>query len=115
MALKEYRDTESGGFMTMSQGVGVSAGGALFAALIMTAFMFLYVYYLVDFNSVMDEQMQKNISKLKEKGMSDEEIRSSSEMGKKLGKIFAPITVGIATFIFDFIVGLIAAAIMKKS
>ncbi len=111
LAQKEYKD-QLGGFITFGQGFSAGFRYAVFAGLLLAVFIFIYLTFLSP--QILDQSLAAQQDKLKEQGLSSEQIERANEIGKKYGPIIGAFVAAIGLAIFGAIIALIGAAIFKR-
>lgn len=112
-AIKQHRDRELGGFISMGRAVMVALTVGLVAGVIGAVFMLLYSTVI---NPAYSETMQAAIqAQWEAQGMTEEQIEQMSGMSGFMGHpVFIFLSQVIGGAIFGLIIGLIAGAVMKK-
>jgi hypothetical protein len=112
-AVKEHRDQELGGYISVGRGLGVGTLTGLFAGLVGAVWMLIFNYLIAPdyINVLLDAQS----SQFESQGMSEEQI----EMALSFSSMFmSPPVMAIMQVvggaIFGLIIGLIVALIMKR-
>jgi phage shock protein PspC (stress-responsive transcriptional regulator) len=113
-AIKERREKEFGGYMEF----GKAFGTATMVVLIATAITAVYTYFYMSIinPSYREYALQKQITKMEEKGMPQDQIDTAMHYTEKF---MTPTMMSVFVFfgglVMGIIVALIVAAIMKKS
>ncbi|HKR07004.1 MAG TPA: DUF4199 domain-containing protein [Bacteroidia bacterium] len=114
MAIKEKREKELGGFIEFGQAFGTASMTILVASAITAVYTYLYVSVINP--GFREYTLQKQIAKMEEKGMSQDEIDTAMHYTEKF---MSPVMMSVFTFLggmfFGMIIALIIAAIMRKS
>ncbi len=112
-AIRQHRDRDLGGFISLGRAVMLGMMIGLVAGAIGAVFMLLYTTVInPDFAETMKDAMQ---AQWEAQGMSDEQIEMASSMsGWIANPVFLFITQIIGGLFNGLIIGLIAGAIMKK-
>jgi hypothetical protein len=111
LAQKEFKD-QLGGYITFGQAFNPGFKYSLFSGLLLAIFIYLYLGVLSP--EVLAKSMADQQTALTDKGMSQEQIDKTIEIGTKYGPIIGAVFTAISTLIFGCIVSLIGAAILKK-
>ena len=115
MCIKEHRDKNNEGFIYFGKAFKVGFGASLIAVTLMTVFIYIYYTFIIDFDLMMSKGMSKSIEKMRQSGMSEPEISKGLEVSKKFMTVgFSTGMVFVFGLIFDTIITLICAAILKK-
>ena len=112
LAQKEYKD-QSGGYISFNKAFSTGFKYAIFSALILAVFTYLYLAILSPqiYDKIMDQAQQQ----LTDKGqLSTEQIDSAMEISRKYGVIFASVGIVIFNTMIGGILALIGAAIFKN-
>jgi uncharacterized protein DUF4199 len=114
MAIKEKREREQGGFIEFGQAFGTAFLTVLIAAAITSAYTYLYIAVINP--GFRDYALQKQVAKMEEKGMAQDQIDTAMHYTEKF---MSPVMMSVFTFLGGLVVGaiiaLIVAAIMRKS
>ncbi|MES2618725.1 MAG: DUF4199 domain-containing protein [Bacteroidota bacterium] len=115
-AIHEYRSAQADGYITYGKAFQVAFMTSLISVLILTLYTFINYTFITDIAVESQQMLDKQIKMMKESGADEEKIKQSIAMTKKFSglssKIIATVVFGL---IFDTIVSLITAAILKKS
>lgn len=111
LAQKEYKD-KLGGFLTFGQGFMTGFIYSVFGGILLA--IFIYIYLAILSPQVLDQSLASQHDKFVENGMSEDQIKTATEMGKKYGAIFGAVAVLFIMPIIGAIISLIGAAIFKK-
>jgi hypothetical protein len=113
MAIKDDRDNQLGGFISLGRAVGLGAMTGLISGLISMVYMFLYTMVI---NPGFKEQMMDAITtSQRAQGLSDEQIEMASKFtGFFMNPAFLAMSQVLGGLIMGVIIGLIAGVIMKK-
>jgi len=113
MAIKQHRDQELGGYITLGRGMGMGTTVGLIAGLVTGAYMLLHV--LVINPGWADQMLGAITEQYEEMGMAEDQIEQA--MGF-VGYMFNPVAQlvgGLINGVFlGFLIGLVAGAIMKR-
>ncbi|MDP2175915.1 MAG: DUF4199 domain-containing protein [Bacteroidota bacterium] len=115
LAIKEYRNQFSGGYVTFKRAFWVSFLCSLFLAILSALFMYLFYQFIIDFDVMMSEQLDQTILQLKKRKLSEEQINQSVTISKKF--MTMPIMISFAfigSWVLNTLISLIASAILKK-
>jgi Protein of unknown function (DUF4199) len=113
MAIKEFKAGPGAGFMSFGQAFKHGMVICLVGGIIFGAFNVVYLQY-IDTN-FMEFQMQKQVDKMAEMGMSEGDIEKALARGADFQTPFWMFTMAIVvSLIFGLILSLIMAAILKK-
>ncbi len=113
LAISEYKSTVGGGYVRFNSAFQESAIVILFNSLVTAVFSIIYIQFIDP--TFMDFIMQKQVTKMQEMGMGEEQIQKMLDQSAKWqtpGMMFFWTLVG--SLVLGFIVALIMAAIMKK-
>lgn len=116
MPIKEYKEKSLGGYISFGKAFACAFRTSLFLILFSVIFYLIFYNFVIDWDTFMSEQMEIGIKAMKDSGMSDSEIQnrmsgSPSFFGTQW---FSLIIVAFIGLLFDTIISLISAAIMKK-
>lgn len=113
MAIREHRDKELGGYITLGRAVLVGLGVGLVAGAIGAVFMILYTTVI---NPDYAESIMAGIeAQWEEQGMSDEQIDQARQFtGFMFNPVFSFFSQLLGGLISGTLFGLIAGAIMKR-
>lgn len=113
MGIKNFRDKESGGFISYGGAVKYGTLVALFAGIITSFFTYIYLGYVDD--GFLQHQLMVQEDEMYNQGMPDEQIEMAMEWTRKF---MAPGILAISGVIMNtligFIISLIAASFLKK-
>jgi hypothetical protein len=108
---KEYKD-QLGGFLTFGQGFMSGFMYSVFGGIILAVFIYIYLGILSP--QILEQSLTSQHDKFVEQGMSEDQIKNATEMGKKYGAILGAVATLFIIPIFGAIVALIGAAVFKK-
>jgi hypothetical protein len=116
MAVKEFRDKEMDGFISFGRAFKTGFIYSLLISALTLLFMLVFYNFIIDFDTFMANQVDITVKLLKERGMSDTEIKKTlasspafaSQQWFSLSMVFA------GTIIFNTIADLIVSAILKR-
>jgi hypothetical protein len=111
LAQKEFRD-QLGGYMKFGEGFGIAWRYAVFSALFMA--VFIYLYYGVLSPEMYAKMLDEQRDAMTAKGLSSDQVDQAMQMMSKMGMVFVVIGTLFGTAIAGIIIGLIGAAIFKK-
>ena len=111
LAQKEYKD-QLGGFMTFGEGFMSGFMYSVIGGVVLAIFIYIYLGILSP--QVLEQSLASQHDKFVERGMSEDQINSANEMGRKYGAIFGAVAVLFITPITGAIIALVGAAIFKK-
>lgn len=115
IGIKEYRDKFNGGLITFSKGFKTGFMIVLISTLILAVFSFIYYSYIIDYSIIENNEMKESLKIMKEKKISEEQIKQSLDYTKKFLSInYVVIIKLIWGIIIGSIFSLIVAAIVKK-
>jgi hypothetical protein len=112
LCLREYRE-QNAGYITYGQGLGLSTLVGAIGGLVAGGFNYIYIEFID--NSVIQRQMDLAREKMEDQGMSASQIQSAEEMTRLFmnpGMQF--VVVVITGVIFNFLLGLIVSAVVKR-
>ncbi|HQP78003.1 MAG TPA: DUF4199 domain-containing protein [Saprospiraceae bacterium] len=113
-ALKKYRNEESGGYMSFSNGFLFVLYTSIIVGIIMAIFTFIQLTFIDA--DMLDEAFNKQMAEMEKNGMSEEQI----EMANSITAVFrSPAVLSTAAFlgqlVFGAIIGAILGAIFQKN
>ena len=111
LAQKEYRDLISG-FMTFGEGFLAGLYYSIFSGVMLAIFMYIYLTFINP--HMMEQTMAAQHDALVAKGLSEDQIATTTNITTKYGAIIATIGTLIGTPIMGAIIALIGAAIFKR-
>ncbi len=112
LAQKEFKD-HGDSFMSFGQGVGIAFWYGLTASAISSVFTYIYVKFID--GGMMDMIKEKQIQKMQEQGMSEDQIEQGMEMASKFMTPEAILGFGLVGGIFmAIIIGLIITIFTQK-
>ncbi|MFM6942820.1 MAG: DUF4199 domain-containing protein [Aquirufa sp.] len=112
LCLREYRE-QNEGFMSYGQGLGLATLLGAISGLVAGGFNYIYIQFID--NSVIQRQMDIARERMEDQGMSASQIQSAEEMTSMFmnpGMQF--VIVVIMSIIFNFFLGLIVSAVVKR-
>jgi hypothetical protein len=113
--LKSYREQFLDGWMSFKQSFNLGFKYTLILSVFVTLFSVIYFNFVIDYDVVMSEQLDKAIADLKKQKMNDEQIAKTIEISKKLMTLNSIIIIGFfSNVIIQTIINLILSAILKK-
>lgn len=113
--LKSYREQFLDGWMSFKQSFNLGFKYTLILSVLVTLFTVIYFNFVIDYDVVMSEQLDKVIADLKKQKMSDEQIAKTIEISKKFMTLNSIIIIGFfSNVIIQTIINLILSAILKK-
>jgi hypothetical protein len=113
--LKSYREQFLDGWMSFKQSFNLGFKYTLILSVLVTLFTVIYFNFVIDYDVVMSEQLDKAIADLKKQKMNDEQIAKTIEISKKLMTLNSIIIIGFfSNVIIQTIINLILSAILKK-
>jgi hypothetical protein len=113
--LKSYREQFLDGWMSFKQSFKLGFKYTLIITIFITLFSAIYINFIIDYDVVISEQMDKIIADLKKQKMSDEQITQTIEISKKFMTPTSVIIIGlISNIIIHTIINLVISAILKK-
>ena len=113
--LKSYRAQFLDGWMSFKQSFKLGFKYTLILSVFVTLFTVIYFNFIIDYDVVMSEQLDKVIADLKKQKMSDEQIAKTIEISKKFMTLNSIIIIGFfSNVIIQTIINLILSAILKK-
>lgn len=113
--LKSYRAQFLDGWMSFKQSFNLGFKYTLILSVFVTLFTFIYFNFVIDYDVVMSEQLDKVIADLKKQKMSDEQIAKTIDISKKFMTLNSIIIIGFfSNVIIQTIINLILSAILKK-
>lgn len=113
MVIKEYKNTIGGGYIQFNTAFRESFVVVTVNAIIAAIFSLIYMQYIDP--TFMDFIMQKQVNKMQEMGMGEEQIQKMLDQSAKWqtpGMMFMWTLIG--AFVIGVLVALIMAAILKK-
>ena len=117
LMMKEYRDKVNGGYM--SYGNAFRAGFLYSLLTVAFTILFLFVLYnfIIDYDTFVAEQLDITIKALKERGMTDEAIKTNLEKAPKWmsAQWFSLSSAAVGSLVIYTILVLILAAIFKRN
>lgn len=106
-ALKKYRDEESGGYMSFSNGFLFVLYISIIVGIVMAIFSFIQLKYIDP--HMLDEAFNKQMAEMEKNGMTDEQI----EMANSFTAAFrSPAVISITAFLGQLVFGAILGAIL---
>jgi hypothetical protein len=113
--LKSYRAQFLDGWMSFKQSFNLGFKYTLILSVFVTLFSVIYFNFVIDYDVVMSEQLDKVIADLKKQNMNDEQIAKTIEISKKFMTLNSIIIIGFfSNVIIQTIINLILSAILKK-
>jgi hypothetical protein len=113
--LKSYREQFLDGWMSFKQSFNLGFKYTLILSVLVTLFTVIYFNFVIDYDVVMSEQLDKAIADLKKQKMNDEQIAKTIEISKKFMTLNSIIIIGFfSNVIIQTIINLILSAILKK-
>jgi hypothetical protein len=113
--LKSYREQFLDGWMSFKQSFNLGFKYTLILSVLVTLFTVIYFNFVIDYDVVMSEQLDKVIADLKKQKMNDEQIAKTIEISKKFMTLNSIIIIGFfSNVIIQTIINLILSAILKK-
>jgi hypothetical protein len=113
--LKSYREQFLDGWISFKQSFNLGFKYTLILSVFVTLFSVIYFNFVIDYDVVMSEQLDKVIADLKKQKMSDEQIAKTIEISKKFMTLNSIIIIGFfSNVIIQTIINLILSAILKK-
>jgi hypothetical protein len=113
--LKSYRTQFLDGWMSFKQSFNLGFKYTLILSVFVTLFTVIYFNFVIDYDVVMSEQLDKVIADLKKQKMSDEQIAKTLEISKKFMTLNSIVIIGFfSNVIIQTIINLILSAILKK-
>lgn len=113
--LKSYRAQFLDGWMSFKQSFNLGFKYTLILSVLVTLFTVIYFNFVIDYDVVMSEQLDKAIADLKKQKMNDEQIAKTIEISKKFMTLNSIIIIGFfSNVIIQTIINLILSAILKK-
>lgn len=115
MGIKEFRDKFNGGSLTFGKGFKIGFLIVTISTVIFAIFTFIYYSYIIDYSIIENLSINESIKYMKDKKMSEEQIKQSLVYTRKFLTInFAIISIVIIGIVIGSIFSLILAAILKK-
>lgn len=115
-AIHEFRSFQPDGYLTFGKAFKVAFITSLIAVAITTLYTVINYTFITDIATESQQMMDQQIKMLKEQGAGEAQIKKTLEMSKKFTSLSSKlITTFVFGLIFDTIIGLITAAILKKS
>jgi len=111
LAQKEYRD-QRGGYMTFGQGFLPGFLYALFSAIMLAIFIFVYMKLLNP--EVLEQTIAAQKDKMVAQGLSEDQIETANNVTRNYGAIIGAVFTIIFFPIIGAVIALIGAAIFKK-
>lgn len=113
--LKSYRAQFLDGWMSFKQSFKLGFKYTLILSVFVTVFTVIYFNFVIDYDVVMSEQLDKVLADLKKQKMSDEQIAKTIEISKKFMTLNSIVIIGFfSNVIIQTIINLILSAILKK-
>jgi hypothetical protein len=112
LCLREYRE-QNKGFISYGQGLGLATLSGVISGLVAGAFNYIYIQFID--NTVMQRQLDLARERMEDQGLSASQIQSAEEVTSLFmnpGVQF--VVVVITSLIFNFLLGLIIAAVVKR-
>jgi len=112
LCLREYRE-QNEGFISYGQGLGLATLSGVISGLVAGAFNYIYIQFID--NTVMQRQLDLARERREDQGLSASQIQSAEEVTSLFmnpGVQF--VVVVITSLIFNFLLGLIIAAVVKR-
>lgn len=116
MASNEYKTKENGGYLAFGKAFKVSYFTGIITAVILAIFNFIFLRFQVDYDALYSKELDKGITKMKEAGMTAEQIAKRIQDTPEFMKSveFVSVIVIVMGFTIYAIYALISAAITKR-
>ncbi len=116
MASNEYKTNENGGYLTFGKAFKVSYFTGIITSIILAIFNFVFLSFQVDYDALYSKEIDKAIAKMKEAGMTAEQIAKRIQDTPEFMKSveFVSVIVIVMGFTIYAIYALISAAITKR-
>ena len=111
LAQKEYRD-KLAGFITFGEGFLAGLFYSIFSGVLLAVFMYIYLTFINP--HMMEQTIAAQHDALVAKGLSEDQIETTSNITRKYGSVIATFATLIGTPIIGAIIALVGAAIFKK-
>ena len=112
LCLKEFRE-QNGGYISYGQGLGLATLLGAITGLVAGAFNYIYIQFID--NTVIQRQMDIARERMEDQGLSASQIQSAEEMTSMfLNPGIQFVIVVIMSVIFNFLLGLIVSAVVKR-
>ncbi len=113
MGIKYYRDSVQGGFISYGRALGTGTLISLFAAIIISVYMYIYITYMDP--TFMEFIASQQEEQLYAQGFSDEQVERSMEMARNFtSPNMMLIMAFLGTTFIGFIMSLIISIFLKK-
>lgn len=112
LCLREFRE-QNGGYISYGQGLGLTTLLGAISGLAAGGFNFIYIQFIDD--SVVKRQLELARERMEDQGLTASQIQSAEEMTAfMLNPGMQFVVVVIMSIIFNFLLGLIVAAVVKR-
>jgi hypothetical protein len=112
LCLRDYRE-QNAGFISYGQGLGLATLLGAVSGLVAGGFNYIYIQFID--NSVMQRQMDIARARMEDQGLTASQIQSAEEMTAIfLNPGMQFVIVVIMSVLFNFLVGLIVSAVVKR-
>jgi hypothetical protein len=112
LCLREYRE-QNGGFISYGQGLGLATLLGAISGLVAGGFNYIYIQFID--NTVIQRQMDMARERMEDQGLSASQIQSAEEVTRMfLHPGIQFVIVVIMGVVFNFFIGLIVSAIVKR-
>jgi hypothetical protein len=113
VCIKDYRDNRNNNKLRIGQSMGLGALLGLISGILAAIFFYFFITYIHP--EFMTEATNQAISDMEERGMTDEQIEQGLQMMSFfMTPLFMGLMVIVFSVIFNFIVGLIFGAFLKR-
>ena len=113
LLMRERRDKELGGYLSLGQGIGVGTLTGVFTAIISVTFFVIFVNYINP--NFISEIMEVTEAKWEEQGMKEEQMEQARKMmGYFMNIPFMATTAFFSSIIGGAFYGLVIGAIMRR-
>jgi len=112
-ALKNHRDQDLGGYLSIGQGIGLGTLAGLVTGVVSAVWFFIFTSFIA--TDMMDKIKEVSLEQMQEQGQSAEAAEQAMEvMSFFFNPLFFAVMVVISSVFFGFLCGLVAGLVLKK-